>query len=96
MIGWLKRCWSKRWTLRGARREVLQALADRPGSTGGEVWTITGLSSGSVYAVLIVAEERGAVASEWGLAARPGGPRPRRYRLTEQGQQELKQLQEVH
>ncbi len=87
--------WLNRWLLR-TRRDILQALADCPGSTGGEVWAATGRSSASVYSVLIVAEERGAVASEWGLAARPGGPKPRRYRLTEQGQLELQQLKEVN
>lgn len=84
--------WLKRWRMR-SRRRVLQALADAPpGLTGGDLMQLTGLGSGSVYPVLMVAEERGAVASWWGLARREGGPRPRRYRLTEVGRRELEQL----
>ncbi len=80
--------WLARWSMR-SRRKVLQALADVPGRTGADIMEATGLGSGSVYPVLIVAEERGAVCSQWGSAARPGGPRPRYYWLTQWGQREL-------
>ncbi len=83
--------WLKRW-FGDSRRRVLQAVANAPGLSGIGVMNATGLNAGTVYTLLIAAEERGAVYSEWGSPRRLGGPRTRRYRLTEQGKQELRQL----
>ena len=82
---WLRRRIDRR------RRRVLSALlnGDR---TGADIMRWTGLGSGSVYPVLIVAEERGAVTSRWGYPAYEGGPRPVIYTLTDVGRREIGQV----
>jgi len=62
---------------------------DEPTSelSGADIMRLTGLGSGSVYPILVVLEERGALVSRW-EADEPqalGRPRRRLYRLTDLG-----------
>lgn len=77
------------WLLR-RRRRVLAALEARGDRTAADLMRETGLSAATVYPVLIVAEERGLVASRWGTPARVDGPRPVRYSLTPAGRLEVR------
>jgi len=72
---------------------VLKAFVDRPGKSlyGYEIMQIAGISSGTMYPLLLKLEEQGLVASNWENAdpTSEGRPRRRLYRITAEGQRTI-------
>ena len=66
--------------------KLLEALGNRGGwQHGYELMKETGLSSGTLYPLLMRMAERGLVSAEWREPARPGRPARHAYRLTAAG-----------
>ncbi|KQO99086.1 PadR family transcriptional regulator [Methylobacterium sp. Leaf91] len=56
---------------------------------GNRIGERSGIGTGSLYPALARLEIARLIHSKWGVAASPGGPRPRLYALTEEGAQRL-------
>lgn len=67
-------------------RKVLEALAESGAwAYGYDLSRRTGVSSGSLYPILMRLAERGALTSRWLPPERPGRPQRHGYRLTASG-----------
>ncbi len=68
-------------------RNVLQALLARPAEWryGYELSKLSGLSSGTLYPLLIRLHERGLLEAQWTPPDRPGRPPRHAYRLSSEG-----------
>lgn len=68
-------------------RAVLAALADQPQAWrhGYDLSRETGLSSGTLYPLLIRLADQGLLEAEWRPALKPGRPPRHAYRLTNTG-----------
>lgn len=68
-------------------RNVLQALLTRPAEWryGYELSKLSGLSSGTLYPLLIRLHERGLLEAQWIEPDRPGRPPRHAYRLSTEG-----------
>jgi len=68
-------------------RSLLKALLDRPVEWrhGYELSKLAGLSSGTLYPILIRLHERGLLEAKWMEPDRPGRPPRHAYRLTRDG-----------
>ncbi|MFN2519702.1 MAG: PadR family transcriptional regulator [Candidatus Limnocylindria bacterium] len=76
-------------------RRVLDALAEACGwSYGYDLSRRTGVSSGSLYPILIRLAERGALTARWLPPERPGRPMRHGYRLTTRGVRLLESARE--
>ncbi len=70
-------------------RAVLAALRAQPAEWrhGYDLARLTGLSSGTLYPILIRLHERGLLEAKWVEPERPGRPARHAYRLSVQGQE---------
>ena len=68
-------------------RALLQAFSTRPGQWrhGYDLMKETGLSSGTLYPLLMRMADKGLVQAEWQEPAQPGRPARHIYRLTATG-----------
>ncbi len=78
-------------------RTILEALVARPldWQYGYELCKRVGLSSGTLYPVLIRLHDRGLLEAKWVEAERPGRPARHAYRLTPEGVAFVKALNET-
>lgn len=78
-------------------RSVLAALLDRPGEWrhGYDIAKQAGLSSGTLYPLLIRLHERGLLEAQWLAPARAGRPARHAYRLSPSGAAYVHGLSEV-
>lgn len=66
--------------------KLLEALVNGgPWQHGYELMKVTGLSSGTLYPLLMRMTDRGLVIAEWREPVRPGRPARHAYRLTATG-----------
>ena len=79
-------------------RAILDALLAQPmdWQYGYDLSKRVGLSSGTLYPVLIRLHERGLLEAKWVDAERPGRPARHAYRLTPDGLAFTRGLNEVH
>jgi DNA-binding PadR family transcriptional regulator len=68
-------------------RALLEAFATRPGESrhGYDLMKATGLSSGTLYPLLMRMADKGLVQAQWREPAQPGRPARHIYRLTGAG-----------
>ena len=66
---------------------LIEALSSQPGQWrhGYDLLKAIGLSSGTLYPLLIRLTEQGLVEAQWGEPAQPGRPARHSYRLTTAG-----------
>jgi len=76
-------------------RKVLKALLDRPleWRHGYELSKLAGLSSGTLYPLLIRLNERGLLEARWEEPDRPGRPARHAYRLSSTGAEFARSLE---
>ena len=91
LAGQLNICWVNRMIRKRApspqSRAILEALLAQPQDWqyGYDLSKRVGLSSGTLYPVLIRLHDRGLLEAKWVEAERPGRPARHAYRLTAEG-----------
>jgi PadR family transcriptional regulator PadR len=78
-------------------RAILETLLAQPADWhhGYELSKRVGLSSGTLYPVLIRLNDRGLLESKWVAAERPGRPARHAYRLTPEGMAAAREMRDA-